>query len=143
MKHKGISPILYAGLHPNTQMTIRNKTCFASAQLDIIARTICDVCGVKHSEFIGRPKTNELSDARKIFFYLCRIRLYSVTCRRLGEYAGGRDHSTITVAVLRCEELMAIDRDFRRMYVDCLVASTQQLKINGYDYKGSYKELTH
>ena len=37
----------------------------------------------------------------------------------------------------------AIDRDFRRLYVDCLVASTQQLKINGYDYKGSYKELTH
>ena len=131
------------GLHYNAQATIRHKTCFASAEMEIVARSVCDICDVDHKQFIGRLKTNPLSDARKIFFHLCRVKLYTITCRSLGEYAGKRDHSTIIHAVRRCEDFLEIDPEFRRLYVASLVAATQQLKYNGYSYKGDYKDIEH
>jgi len=120
-------------------MTVRNKTLFDRGELELISKTICDLCDVPHTDFRGRLKTNELSDARKIFYHLCRIRLYTFTCKRLGEYTGGRDHSTITVAVQRCGELLEVDPTFKELYISCLLKVTQNLKLNGYWYKGSQK----
>lgn len=132
-----IDPFLFAGLHPNTQKTIRYKSCFDTGELDIIARQVCSHCKVDYNDFIGRPKTAPLSDARKIFYHLCRITLYTFTCRKLGQYTSGRDHSTITVAVQRCNELLDIDPEFKELYVKCWIGATQKLKTNGYVYRNS------
>ena len=132
-----IDPILFVGLHHNTQKTIRYKTCFDTGELDIIARQVCATCKVDYNDFIGRPKTNPLSDARKIFYHLCRVRLYTFTCKKLGEYTGGRDHSTVTMAVQKCNDFLDIDPDFKELYVKCWIATTQQLKQNGYRYRRS------
>lgn len=124
-------------------MTIRNKSCFASTEMVIVARAVCDTCDVDYDEFVGRLKTTPLSDARKIFYHLCRVKLYAITCRRLGEYTGKRDHSTVTFAVQRCADFLEIDPEFRRRYVDSWIAATQQLKYNGYRYKGDHKDIEH
>jgi hypothetical protein len=140
---KYISPVMFAGLHNKAQSTIRYKTCFDTGELDIISRAICNKCEVDYDDFVGRPKSAGLSDARKIFYYLCRIKLYTFTCRKLGEYTGGRDHSTITVAVQRCGELLEVDPDFKELFVQCWIASTQQLKLNGYSYKDGHKTINY
>jgi chromosomal replication initiation ATPase DnaA len=136
-----MSPYMYAGLHHNTQRILRSKSCFDTGELDIIARAVCAECNVYYDEFVGRPKHNALSDARKIFYHLCRIRLYRYTCKKLGEYTGKRDHSTVTNAVQRCDELMEVDPMFKDLYVKCWIAATQQLKRNGYEYRGQHSRF--
>ena len=139
--NKFMSPVIYAGVSPQVQKTIRNKNCFDTGELDIIARTVCTQFNIEGDEFRSRLRTSQLSDARKVFYYLCRIKLFTYTCRGLGEYMGGRDHSTVTVAVQRCEELIDIDPEFKELYKRCCEVSKQQLQLNGYSYKGAKQKL--
>jgi len=137
-----IHPVTYTGLHPNAQKTLRGKTCFDRGELDIVSSSICETLDLDKDEFLSRLKTAPLSDARKIFLYLTRVRLYRFTCSKLGRYLG-RDHSTIVYAVQRCEELLEIDLDFQANYKSCLINAAQRLQQNGYTYTKSRKEIYH
>ena len=127
---------VYPGLHYNAKHHIKRGACANKGELEIVAATCCDEYDVTLEEFRSRTKTETLSDARKIFFHLCRRDLYKFTCKRLGMYVG-RDHSTVTVAVQRAAELIAVDPSFRVKFNNVKQRARQRLKLNGYQYKGS------
>lgn len=132
------SPWIYPGLHYNAMVHIKRGVRIDNGELDLVAAACCDVYEISFDDFKGKTRTNVLSDARKVFFHLCRQELYKYTCKRLGMYTD-RDHSTITVAVQRAQELLDIDPEFRVMYNKAKVLARQRLKINGYEFRKRYQ----
>lgn len=133
---KKISPIVFSGLNKFAQRHIKAGAYLDRDEIHIIADVCCEEYDVSPSDFRGRTKTTDLSDARKIFFYLCRKELYTFTCKRLGMYVG-RDHSTVVFAVQRAEELMSVDPTFRAKYKNARMLARQRLKLNGYEYRSN------
>ena len=131
-----INPIVYAGLRRPFQKEILTRSHIDREELHIIADVCCEYYDVSPSEFRGRTKTAELSDARKIFLTLCRKELYTFTCARLGMYIG-RDHSTVTIAVQRAMDWLECDPKFRATYNNIRNEAKERLSINGYRYVGS------
>lgn len=129
---------IYPGLHYNAMHHIKRGAHINKGELEIVAATCCDEYELTLDDFKSRTKTETLSDARKIFFLLCREDLYKFTCKRLGMYVG-RDHSTVTVAVQRANELLKVDPTFRVKFNNVKQRARQRLRINGYSYKGSEK----
>lgn len=127
---------IYPGLHYNTMHHIKRGAQINRGELEIVAATCCEEYDLTLDEFKSRLKTETLSDARKIFFLLCREYLYKFTCKRLGMYVG-RDHSTVTVAVQRANELLKVDPAFRVKFNNVKQRARQRLRLNGYQYKGS------
>ena len=129
-----MNPMVYAGLNRFTQKQIISGGHLNRDEIHIIADVCCEEYDVSPSDFRSKTKTADLSDARKIFFYLCRKELYTFTCKRLGMYTG-RDHSTVVFAVQRASELLQVDPTFRAKYNNARMLARQRLKINGYEFR--------
>ena len=128
------SPYIYPGLYNSAQNGIKHSHCFNKGELDIIATACCDEYGLTFEEFKGKCRSAILSDARKIFFYLCREEFYEFTCKRLGMYTD-RDHSTVVYSVQRAGELLEVDSTFRDKYKHAKSVAELRLKLNGYEYR--------
>ena len=64
--------------------------------IDHIVKAICDYFGVKKDDLIGKKKNKEIVVPRQICIYLiCDILGQSVPLVSIGEYFGGRDHTTV------------------------------------------------
>lgn len=63
-------------------------------QIEYVALEVCKILGEHISNVKSKTKTRELVDARTLISYICREQNYG-SFRVIGEYLGGRDHSTI------------------------------------------------
>ena len=133
MPNQRTSPYAYPGLHNSAQTCIKHSHCFNKGELDIIAMACCDEYDLTFEEFKSKCRSATLSDARKIFFYLCRREFYKFTCKRLGMYSG-RDHSTVVYSVRRASELLEVDSTFRDKYKHARSVAELRLKLNGYEF---------
>ena len=139
-KNNYMSPMIYAGLHYKTQTYIRHRTCFETGELAIIAASVCEVCNTSLEDLKKPTRKANLNDARKIFWHLAR-RLYLFTNRRLGKYLE-RDHSTVVVALRRCEDYLATDPLFKEQYIKALLETIRNLNVNGYEnYRNTHKQI--
>tara|TARA_R100000908_G_scaffold30470_1_gene13708 strand:+ start:874 stop:1362 length:489 start_codon:yes stop_codon:yes gene_type:complete len=135
-----MSPYIYPGLQSNTRMWLKNRTCFMTGELAIIAGSVCEVCDVSMDELKSKNRSAQITEARKIYAHLAR-RLYMFTYRRLGEYIN-RDHSTMVVAVNTCENFIEIDPNFRELYHLCLLKAKLSLDQNGHsNYRNTHKTV--
>lgn len=135
-----MSPYIYPGLQSNTRMWLKNRTCFMTGELAIIAGSVCEVCNVSMDELKSKNRAAQITEARKIYAHLAR-RLYMFTYRRLGEYIN-RDHSTMVIAVRTCENFIEIDPNFRELYHLCLLKAKLSLDQNGHsNYKNTHKTV--
>tara|TARA_B100000963_G_C22402771_1_gene569605 strand:+ start:157 stop:630 length:474 start_codon:yes stop_codon:yes gene_type:complete len=108
--------------------------------MGIIANSVCDEVGISLDELKSKDRHAKITEARKIFAHLGR-RLYMYTHRRLGEYMN-RDHSTMVVAINRCEDFIETDQQFRDLYERCFFRCIQSLNANGYDnYRHPTKKM--
>lgn len=118
-------------------MTIRYKTCFDTGELDVVARAVCSTCEIEADDFRSQARYREFSDARKIFYHLCRKEFFEYTCKRLGEYTN-RDHSSVVIALQRCDDFLEMDSEFRSRYMKCRAKAVTALKLQGYLHKDTY-----
>lgn len=64
--------------------------------IDQIVKTTCDYFGVRKEDIIGKKKNKEIVVPRQVCIYLiCDILGQSVPLVSIGEYFGGRDHTTV------------------------------------------------
>lgn len=124
----------FVGLGAEARRMIKFEVAIHKAELDIVAATVCDTCDITLPEFLSKDRTEQLSDARKIFIHLCRGTVSKYTCSRLGMYMG-RDHSSITYAEQRAEVFIKVDPSFKELYYLCRERARQRLKLNGYEYR--------
>tara|TARA_Y100000996_G_scaffold414725_1_gene406549 strand:- start:6733 stop:7227 length:495 start_codon:yes stop_codon:yes gene_type:complete len=102
-----------------------------TGEMEIIATSVCDEVGISLDQLKSKDRHARITEARKIFAHLGR-RLYMYTLRTLGEYIN-RDHSTMVIAINKCEDWIETDHQFRELYVRCFIKVTQSLNSNGYD----------
>ncbi len=73
-------------VHNSQASTLRN-----------IESAVCDVCGVKPSDLKSSSRLKQISTARMLAMYLSR-RYTSAAYSEIGDYFGGRSHSTVIAA---------------------------------------------
>ena len=135
-----LSPYVLPGLGYQQLKWLRQRTCFITGEMEIIATSVCDEVGISLDQLKSKDRHARITEARKIFAHLGR-RLYMYTLRRLGEYMN-RDHSTMVVAINRCEDFIETDQQFRDLYERCFFRCIQSLNANGYDnYRHPTKKM--
>lgn len=72
-------------------------------------------------------------DAIKIYSYIAN-QATQYTTKEIADLVN-RDHSTIVIAIQRCEDLMQIDRDFRNKVKYCIKICANMLNIDTATYK--------
>ena len=116
MLNRIISYSTLVGGDPN-DMNIVNDALrdYAEATSDIITidhvvNATCEYFRVKKEELIGKKKTKEIVLPRQICIYLiCDILGQSVPLVSIGEYFGGRDHTTIIHAREKISNLVKVN----------------------------------
>lgn len=68
--------------------------------------------GVEYSALQSKARNKELALTRHIAMFLLK-KLTDKSLRDIGDYLGGRDHSTVMHAVHKVEELMSMDQDLQ------------------------------
>ena len=64
--------------------------------IDQVVKSTCEYFGVKREDLVGKKKNKEIVVPRQICIYLiCDILGTSVPLASIGEYFGGRDHTTV------------------------------------------------
>ena len=66
----------------------------ANLTLDIIVDKVCDYYNVSKEDLIGKKKNKEIVDPRQICIYII-TELLDAPLKTIGDYFGGRDHTTI------------------------------------------------
>ena len=77
--------------------------------LDAVSRAF----GVSNDRLLGRERTREVALPRQIAMYLLREE-GGVSLPQIGEFIGGRDHTTVIYACTKVNDLMETDERLRR-----------------------------
>ena len=87
------------------------NTAFSQISLKRIVAAVAEECRVGIKQVIGKSRKMELVNARHTGMYLCR-ELTSSSLISIGNYFGGRDHSTVIHACKTIEEKIEQDATF-------------------------------
>jgi len=87
----------YSTASQERRLTIQDITQYVAEQMD---------CHVE--DMLGARRSQEIVWPRQIAIYLCR-ELTDASLAKIGEYFGGRDHSTVLHAYNKVSEMLAED----------------------------------
>ncbi len=85
----------------------------ADLQPDDVLSAVSAAFGVSNERLLGRERTREVALPRQVAMYLLREE-GGVSLPQIGEYVGGRDHTTVMYACEKVSDLMETDDRFRR-----------------------------
>ena len=77
--------------------------------LEVVSRTF----GISNERLLGRERTREVALPRQVAMYLLREE-GGVSLPQIGEFIGGRDHTTVIYACEKVTDMMETDDRFRR-----------------------------
>lgn len=87
---------------------------------------ICEVrllfCGLHNitlQDLKGPSRKREITDARHQFLYFLREKT-KLSLKKIGDYVGGKDHSTVIKSKKTHLELCETDKSYRQLYKDCV-----------------------
>ena len=78
--------------------------------IERIEQVVCDVCGVSSEEIKGQKRIKRVSTARMLAIWLTRQHT-TAGLAEIGEYFGGRNHSTIVAARKKIDTLNSADAE--------------------------------
>ncbi len=81
--------------------------------LDDVLLVVSDAFGVSEDRILGRERTREVALPRQVAMYLLREE-GGVSLPQIGEYIGGRDHTTVMYACDKVADMIETDDRFRR-----------------------------
>ncbi len=81
--------------------------------LDDVLVAVSDAFGVSQERLLGRERTREVALPRQVAMYLLREE-GGVSLPQIGEYIGGRDHTTVIYACDKVADMIETDDRFRR-----------------------------
>lgn len=80
---------------------------------DIVLKIVGGEFGFTEDEIKSRKRTQKLALCRQVSMYLIR-RLLNLSLAEIGEFFGGKDHSTVIHALDKVEKLRGADYDFNQ-----------------------------
>lgn len=108
-----ISPWVYPGLSAKTiTETIKSQSLRAGNKRAFIALLVSEYFDISIPELRSQSRMKNIVNARQIGMYLMKI--YGTgNLREIGEYFGGRDHSTVLYAIGTVQDLMDTEPPYR------------------------------
>ena len=64
-------------------------------------------------DILSTSRKRELATCRQIFCYIARFNMPNVTLKQIGDFLGGRDHSTVIHSIRVAEDFMTYDKQFK------------------------------
>ncbi len=80
---------------------------------DDVLAAVSDAFGISRERILGRERTREVALPRQVAMYLLREE-GGVSLPQIGDYIGGRDHTTVIYACDKVSDLIETDDRFRR-----------------------------
>ena len=102
----GVEPTVEAARKELADLLIANS---AGTTLSRIEQVVCEVCGVQPIELKSSTRTKRVSSARMLAMWLSRQHTSSALSE-IGDFFGGRSHSTVIAAHKRIDEWMNDDQ---------------------------------
>jgi chromosomal replication initiator protein len=78
---------------------------------------VANAFGISNERLLGRERTREVALPRQVAMYLMREE-GGVSLPQIGEYIGGRDHTTVIYACEKVTDMMETDDRFRRQILN-------------------------
>lgn len=85
----------------------------ADLQPDDVLNAVARAFGISHDRLLGRERTREVALPRQVAMYLMREE-GGVSLPQIGDFIGGRDHTTVIYACDKVTDLMETDDRLRR-----------------------------
>lgn len=79
---------------------------------EMIIKSVSSVFRIKEEDITSKRKTKDIVVPRQIAIYLCKS-LTELSYNKIGEYFGGKDHSTIIHAIKKAESFIEEDSDIK------------------------------
>lgn len=95
-------------VQPSEAMEILSDYAITHGQLcslSMIQKAVCGLCGIEPSDLNGAQRTRKISGARMLAMYLARKHTPAALAE-IGEFFGGRRHSTVVAAEKRIRSAM-------------------------------------
>ena len=86
--------------------------------IDKITDVTCNYFNVKKSDVCGKKKTKELVEPRQMAMYLVTIILPEIPLATIGQYFGGRDHTTVIHARDKLQQKINEDAMYKKRSED-------------------------
>ena len=99
---------------------LRDSAGAQSNEINInkIVDVTCNYFNVKSSDVCGKKKTKELVEPRQMAMYLVTIILPEIPLATIGQYFGGRDHTTVIHARDKLQQRINEDRTYKKRSED-------------------------
>jgi hypothetical protein len=110
-----LSKLWGCGVQINTTMTSNPKTLSPLTISSIVA----EVCETTLTTMRSPTRKREVVEARQIAMTMIYKLLPAISLKSVGDFFGGRDHSTVIHARQTVEDLM-VDKNFRIKYRRCM-----------------------
>ena len=83
-----------------------------------IVEVTCEYFGIKQSDICGKKKTKELVEPRQMAMYLVTSILPEIPLASIGQYFGGRDHTTVIHARDKIQQKITEDGNYKKRVED-------------------------
>ncbi len=112
----------YSRLHPNTTIT---PEIAKSVLIDYInpdedtltpeqiVNAVADHFGIRPQDITSKKQNRDVVYPRQITIYLLRLLLGDLTLQKIGEFVGGKDHTTISYSYERISKMISSDESVR------------------------------
>ncbi|MCX7699198.1 MAG: chromosomal replication initiator protein DnaA [Candidatus Goldbacteria bacterium] len=81
--------------------------------IDMIQQCVSDYFGIKIQDLTSKKRPDNISKARQIAMYIAR-QLTDYSLVQIGQYFGGKDHTTVMHAINKIEKIMNTDEKFKK-----------------------------
>jgi len=97
-------------------------------QPDDVLEAVSHAFGISNDRILGRERTREVALPRQIAMYLLREE-GGISLPKIGEFVGGRDHTTVMYACDKVNDLMETDDRLRRQVLKIREQLYSQLSV--------------
>ena len=99
---------------------LRDSSANQSTEITIskITEVTCEYFGIKQSDICGKKKTKELVEPRQMAMYLVTTILPEIPLASIGQYFGGRDHTTVIHARDKIQQKITEDIVYKKRVED-------------------------
>ena len=99
---------------------LRDSSSNQSSEVNMnkIVDITCDYFGVKFTDVCGKKKTKELVEPRQMAMYLITVILPEIPLATIGQFFGGRDHTTVIHARDKLQQKIADDANTKKKSED-------------------------
>lgn len=111
LEHLGIPVVYkrYSDVVLRESLEMKPRT---NLTIEYIERIVCELLGVPTEMLHGKTRKREAVQARQITMFLAK-QLTKNTLKTIGEYFGGRDHTTVIHSCQTVKDLMDTDATYR------------------------------